>query len=187
MPRRFTWKSQASLHWTEVKRHHHLVKKKKKKQCVAINQYSCRGHSEVYLRHRDKEEHELKHIYNMNIQVRLNWKKRVREVSVLMGWLAVLVSQDMGLGVINQGDFWINPNSHPDPRWVTEVTIQESKEIFLWRSCANYPERGLGAGFHAVYLRDGMKKAELSDSCFAFVLSGKKNDLQAKKHKLKIG
>lgn len=57
----------------------------------------------------------------------------------------------------------------------------------MWQSQTNYPERGLGAGFHAVYLRDGIKKAELSDSYFAFVLSGKKNDLQAKKNKLKIG
>ena len=30
-------------------------------------------------------------------------------------------------------------------------------------------------------------KTELSDSCFAFVLSGKKNDLQAKENKIKIG
>lgn len=85
MPRRFTWKSQASLHWTEVKRLHHLVKKKKKAMHCYKPVFLQRTLSEVYLRNRDKEEHELKHIYNMNIQVRLNWKKRVREVSVLMG------------------------------------------------------------------------------------------------------
>lgn len=33
------------------------------------------------------------------------------------------------------------------------------------------------AGFNAGYLKDGIMKAELPDSCFDFVLSGKKNDL----------
>lgn len=67
------------------------------------------------------------------------------------------------------------------------MAILESEEIFLWQARTNYPGRGLEVGFNAVYLKDGRMKAELSDSCFAFVLSEKKNDLQAKKNKLKIG
>lgn len=73
--------------------------------------------------------------------------------------------------------------------------MQESKEILCVCVCVcvrqawtDYTvERRLGADFNAVYLKDDIVKTELSDSCFAFVLSGKKNDLWGKKNKIKTG
>lgn len=67
--------------------------------------------------------------------------------------------------------------------------MQESEEIFLWgqHRLTEQSERSLGADVHAVYLKDDILKVECSDPCFVFVLSGKKNDLQAKKNKSKTG
>lgn len=48
-------------------------------------------------------------------------------------------------------------------------------------------ERGLRAGFNAMHMKDDIRKAELSDSCYASALFGKKNVLWAKKSKIKIG
>lgn len=43
-----------------------------------------------------------------------------------------------------------------------------------------------GLVFNAVHWKGEVMKAELSGSCFAFVLFGKKNDLQAKENKSEI-
>lgn len=82
----------------------------------------------------------------------------------------------------------INQNGwSPGPQAMKLVTMQESKEIFWWQAWSVQSRRGRGAAFSAVYLKDDTVKAELTNSCFAFVLSGKKNDLQAKKNEIKIG